>query len=98
TNDNYRNSLINKTLNSQSTEEIIDKIFEQYFSIKKKGECNILQLQRLEKAVFAAIPNSKALQQYKLITESNSKSRTGFQFFSNQDKKQTLEEKSVFTP
>ncbi|HGF0864908.1 TPA: hypothetical protein ACF74Y_003221, partial [Legionella pneumophila] len=64
----------------------------------KKGECNILQLQRLEKAVFAAIPNSKALQQYKLITESNSKSRTGFQFFSNQDKKQTLEEKSVFTP
>ncbi|CZR16763.1 Uncharacterised protein [Legionella pneumophila] len=98
TNDNYRNSLINKIFNAQSTEEIIDKIFELYFSIKKKGECNILQLQRLEKAVFAAIPNSKALQQYKLITESNSKSRAGFQFFSNKDKKQTLEEKSVFTP
>lgn len=98
TNDSYRNSLINKILNAQSTEEIIDKIFEQYLSIKKKGECNILQIHRLEQAVFAAIPNNKVLQQYKLITESKSKSRTGFEFFSNQDDKQTLEEKYTFAP
>ncbi|HEK3759136.1 TPA: hypothetical protein SM035_000314, partial [Legionella pneumophila] len=98
TNDNYRNYLINKILNAQSTEEIIDKVFEQYLSIKKKGECNILQLHRLEQAVFAAIPDNKVLQQYKLITEPKSKLRTGLQFFSNQDDKQTFEEKSVFVP
>ncbi|HAT1845029.1 TPA: hypothetical protein RG395_000400 [Legionella pneumophila] len=98
TNDNYRNYLINKILNAQSTEEIIDKVFEQYLSIKKKGECNILQLHRLEEAVFAAIPDNKVLQQYKLITEPKSKLRTGLQFFSNQDDKQTFEEKSVFVP
>ncbi|HAT9089889.1 TPA: hypothetical protein JBB31_09960, partial [Legionella pneumophila subsp. pneumophila] len=71
---------------------------EQYLSIKKKGECNILQLHRLEQAVFAAIPDNKVLQQHKLITEPKSKLRTGLQFFSNQDDKQTFEEKSVFVP
>jgi hypothetical protein len=73
TNDEYRNSLISKIHNAQSMDEMIDVVFEQYLEVKKKGEVNILKLNKLEQAIFSALPNNNLLHKYKLVTEPKTK-------------------------
>lgn len=72
TNDEHRNSLINKVLNVGSMQEIIDEMFVQYVIRKKGGQCNMLELHDLEQAVLAALPNNIAIHRDKLITAPNS--------------------------